>query len=295
MYHWYLDKDPKRIDRTVGVSPSHIVTMGMLKIIAAAITGIPLFVVVIGMAPVVALLSIPPILLLLFKTEDDGAKAQFPDQVIITGGSSGIGYGIAKECVARNVPKITLMARNLEKLKQAQGQLQALPNCSKSQIEIISVSVTDYDSLVKVAKDDMNIRKSDRVVLWNCAGVAYPSEFGKVPIAKFEQQVMTNQLGTMYLLRALLPHLNQGCIVLTSSAAGQLGVYGYTTYAPTKYAIRGFADTLHAELMRSHPKLSIQLAFPIDTDTPGYQEELKTAPAITKKLSESGGVACADK
>jgi 3-dehydrosphinganine reductase len=269
----------------------------MLKIASAAIVGIPCFVVAICMAPVVALLSIPTLAILLFRTEDDGVNATQPDQVIITGGSSGIGFSIAKECVSRGVPKITLIARNLEKLQKAQAELQAMPsNCNKStttQIEVVSVSVSDFDALQKAASD-LKIPPSDRVVLWNCAGTSYPAEFQKVPLPKFEQQVMTNQLGTMYLVRAFLPYLNKGCIVLTSSAAGQLGVYGYTTYAPTKYAIRGFAETLHAELIRSHPQLSIQLAYPVDTDTPGYQEELKTTPEITKKLSETGGVACAD-
>lgn len=274
--------------------------MSLLKIIPAAMVGIPFFVVAIGMAPVVAVLSIPMLAVLIFRSDDDGEKASQPDQVIITGGSSGIGFSIAKECVARGVPKITLLARNLEKLQQAQAELQALLSSdnssssrSSSKIEVVSVSVSDYDALTKAAKD-LQISSTDRVVLWSCAGVAYPSEFEKVPISKFEQQVMTNQLGTMYLVRAFLPYLKKGCIVLTSSAAGQIGVYGYTTYAPTKYAIRGFAETLHAELIRSHPQLSVQLAYPVDTDTPGYQEEMKTTPEITKKLSDSAGIACPD-
>ena len=280
----------------------------MLTIASAAIVGIPLFVVAIATAPVVALLSIPPLFFLVFRIQEDGTQSSttLPDQVIIAGGSSGIGLAIAQECVARGVPKITLLARNLTKLQAVQAELQAMSDTEggnkhknnnkkkKSQIDIASVSVADYEAIAKVA-NDMKIPKTDRVVLWNCAGFVYPTEFEKVPIAKFEEQVTTNQLGTMYLVRAFLPHLQQGCIVLTSSVAGQLGVYGYATYAPTKYAIRGFADALHAELIRSHPKLSIQLAFPVDTDTPGYQLEQKVVPAITKKLSETGGIVSAEK
>lgn len=282
--------------------------MSQFKIVLAGVVGLPCILAsAILVAPLLAVLSIPPLLLLLFRSES--SNAALPDQVIIAGGSSGIGLCIAKECVRRGIPKITLIARNLDRLKEAQAELEALAaafttittskhdndNNKKnvSQIHIVSVSVSDYEALSEMARE-LKIPITDRVVLWNCAGFSYPAEFDKVPIAKFEQQVMTNQLGTIYLVRAFLPHLKEGLIVLTSSAAGQLGVYGYTSYAPTKYAIRGFAETLHAELIRSHPRLGIQLAFPMDTDTPGYQEELKTVPAITRKLSENTGLSTPD-
>lgn len=269
-----------------------VINPSMLKIIAAGVLGLPCFLAAIAVAPIMAVLSIPPLLFLIFASEDDGDKAACPDRVIISGGSSGIGLSIAEECVRRGVSKITIMARNTTKLEEAKSQLESLVSKSSkktSKIDIVSVSVADHEALVKVA-EDMQISKTERVVVWNCAGFAYPTEFEKVPIEKFEQQVMTNQLGAMYLVRAFLPHITKGCVVLTSSAAGQLGVYGLTTYAPTKYALRGFAETLHAELIRSHPEVSVQLAFPVDTDTPGYQEEIKISPAITKKISETGGL-----
>lgn len=303
--------------------------MTMLKIITAGVLSLPCFVVAIGVAPVLALLAIPPVLFLLFQTEDKddnnggasaSASAVLPDHVIITGGSSGIGFSIAKECVKRGVPKISLLARDPEKLQTAKALLESMSNnkstattasgIAKCQVTICPVNVSDYEALVKTAKslynnnnNNNNSSKSDdkqqqlqqeRVVLWNCAGFAYPTEFEKMPIAKFEQQVMTNQLGAIYVVKAFLPYLTKGCIVLTSSAAGQLGVYGYTSYAPTKFALRGFAETLHSELILSHPQLSIQLAFPTDTNTPGYQEELKVCPEITRKLSETGSLVSPD-
>lgn len=215
---------------------------------------------------------------------------------MIAGGSSGIGLAIAKECVRRGIPTITLLARDVRKLQHAQMELEALAHSTTSSsgsttlttIRVRSVNITDAAELEQHAKD-LSIPSTDRVVVWNCAGFSYPGEFLTVPIEKIQEQVQTNQIGTLYLVRAFLPYLHQGCIVLTSSAAGQIGVYGYTTYAPTKYAIRGFAETLHAELLLSHPHISLQIAYPIDTDTPGYQEELKTTPELTKKLSETAG------
>ena len=291
----------------------------MIRIIVAGLLALPCFVVIIAVAPIVAVLSLPSLWLLLFRnprrppapddvpvpprTTTTTTHASHPDQVIIVGGSSGIGLAIARECVRRNISKITLVARTRSKLLEAQTELQALAqqqqqqqqHTSSSQIHIVAVDVTDYSALEDAAQN-LHLPTTEKIVLWNCAGFAYPCEFLKVPIEKMAQQVQTNQLGTMYVVRAFLPFLHSGCIVLTSSAAGQVGVYGYTTYSPTKFAIRGFAEALHAEMVHTHPHVALQLVYPIDTDTPGYQEELKTTPELTKIISQSGGaVATADR
>ena len=62
-------------------------------------------------------------------------------------------------------------------------------------------------------------------------------------------------------------------------------------YTPTKAAIVGFANCLQHELLTTKPNLHIQVAFPADTQTPGYEEELKMIPAITKALNETSGLA----
>jgi 3-dehydrosphinganine reductase len=261
----------------------------MLKIVLAGILSIPCLLVAIVAAPLIAFLAIPPLLLLLFRKESSGSSVVRPDQVIISGGSSGIGLSIAQECVRQGIPKVTLLARNAERLEEAKKVLEGLKSDAQT-IHTVSVSVSDYEALQKVA-NKLDLRPDDRTVLFNCAGISYTTEFEKVPVEQFQKLVQTNQLGAMYLVRAFLPHLHQGCIVLTCSAAAQVGVYGYTAYSPTKYALRGFAETLHAELIKSRPNVSVQIAFPADTNTPGYEEEAKMMPEITKALNESAGLA----
>lgn len=41
----------------------------------------------------------------------------------------------------------------------------------------------------------------------------------------------------------------EGHILFTSSAAGLLGIYGYTAYSASKFALRGFAEALQMEVM----------------------------------------------
>ena len=60
-----------------------------------------------------------------------------------------------------------------------------------------------------------------------------------------------NYLGSVYVTRALIGGMKRrrhGRIVFVSSQAGQLGLYGYTAYSASKYALRGLAESLQMEV-----------------------------------------------
>jgi len=61
-----------------------------------------------------------------------------------------------------------------------------------------------------------------------------------------------------------------GRVLLVSSQAGQCGLYGYTGYAASKFALRGLAESLQQELLPSG--IRVGMLFPPDTDTPQLQE-----------------------
>ena len=82
--------------------------------------------------------------------------------------------------------------------------------------------------------------------------------------------------------------LGSGRIVLVSSQAGQIGVYGYTSYCATKFALKGLAESLQMELARDN--IYVTVAYPPDTDTPGLAEENKTKPIETQLINETSGV-----
>jgi 3-dehydrosphinganine reductase len=83
-----------------------------------------------------------------------------------------------------------------------------------------------------------------------------------------------------------------GHIINYSSMAGYMGVYGYTAYGASKYAVRGFSDVLRAELKPKN--ISVSVVFPPDTDTPQLAYEDQFKPPITKILSGNAGTMTAD-
>jgi 3-dehydrosphinganine reductase len=79
-----------------------------------------------------------------------------------------------------------------------------------------------------------------------------------------------------------------GYIVNISSLAGVLGVFGYTAYGASKFAVRGFSETLRAEMKRY--QIGVSLAYPPDTDTPQLVYETQFKPVETKALSSGSGI-----
>lgn len=63
-----------------------------------------------------------------------------------------------------------------------------------------------------------------------------------------------------------------------------VGIFGFTAYCSTKFALRGLAESL---VMEVRPYgISVTLCLPPDTDTPGYAMEELTKPPETKALSQ---------
>lgn len=132
-------------------------------------------------------------------------------------------------------------------------------------------------------------------ILITSAGVAKPGYFEAVPVAVFERTMAVNYFGTVYALKAVVPGMRtrgRGSVVLISSAVGLHGFFGYTPYAPTKFALRGLAESLRAEL--NGTGVHVMIVYPPDTDTPQLAEENLTKPIETRAITSGGGLWSAD-
>ncbi|XP_078481319.1 3-ketodihydrosphingosine reductase-like [Ciona intestinalis] len=216
--------------------------------------------------------------------------------VMITGGSSGIGLEVAKEC-ARQGGFVSLVARNEQRLKQAKSEVE---EHLKGGGERQCVTILPLDVSESYEKVQEGIRKVEEKlgpvdVLVNCAGVSHAEVFEDTPAEKFEWLMKINYLGSVYCTKAVVSGMKlrkKGRIAFVSSQAGQTGVFGYTGYAATKFALRGLAETLQMEIKPYN--MAVTISFPPDTDTPGFHSEDDTKPEETRLISETAGLFSAE-
>ena len=208
--------------------------------------------------------------------------------VLVTGGSSGIGLATACLLASRGA-NVHILARHEEKLVEGLQQIKSFAIRDDQTFGILEADVSS-EILVNSAIKKLieNVGLPDLVV--NSAGVAHPGYVQGIEMKIFHWMMDVNYFGTVHVVKALLPGMMErksGYIVNISSMAGYLGVFGYTAYSASKYAVRGFSDALRAEL-KPHG-IGVSLVFPPDTDTPQLEYEEKYKPAETKALASSGG------
>ncbi|MDJ0633913.1 MAG: SDR family oxidoreductase [Xenococcaceae cyanobacterium MO_188.B29] len=205
---------------------------------------------------------------------------------IITGGSSGIGKATAK-LLAQQGANISIIARDRAKLDLAKQEIETVRVNSNQQVLALVADVakqSENKAAIRTAIEQLG----NPDILITSAGMAYPGYFADIPLEIFEQTMAVNYLGSLYSTRAVLPAMEtkqKGHIVLISSGAGLIGLYGYSAYSPSKFALRGLAESLRGELKTKGIKVSI--VYPPDTDTPQLVQENKTKPLETKKITAS--------
>lgn len=210
----------------------------------------------------------------------------YQKHAIITGGSSGIGKATAI-LLAKQGASITIIARDRDKLEKAKSEIEATRASPQQQIICISASVAEQvqiEQAITQAVEEIGIPD----LLITSAGIAHPGYFHELPLEVFEETMRINYFGTLYAIKSVLPLMikkQQGHIVIISSGAGLIGIYGYTPYSPSKFALRGLAESLRGEIKSSG--IDISIVYPPDTDTPQLAAENLTKPAETKLITGS--------
>jgi len=174
--------------------------------------------------------------------------------VIITGASSGIGKALAKEFSHRGA-KLSLGARRIDQLEILKSELK------NSEILCIQTDVSQESDCKKLI--DMTLDSFGRIdVLINNAGISMRALFKDMDLKVMHRVMDVNFYGTVYCTKYALPHLlaSKGSLVGIISIAGYLGLPGRTAYSASKFAIRGFLDTIRIEHL--HSGLHVLVAAP---------------------------------
>jgi len=218
--------------------------------------------------------------------------------IIITGASSGIGKALAYEYASKDFV-VVLAARNIDKLQEIQSDLKA--NSKECLIVKTDVSImSDCENLI-----EKTINKYQKIdVLINNAGISMRALFNDLELKVFKEVMDVNFWGTVYCTKFALPYLleSKGSLVGVVSIAAYLGMPARTAYGASKFAVRGFLDTLRAENLKNG--LHVLVAAPgftasnirnsaltadgsIQGGSPRNEDEMMTSEEVAKRIYKS--------
>lgn len=208
--------------------------------------------------------------------------------VFIVGGSSGIGLSAA-QLLAERGSNVIIFARGKERLEEALAKIERKRKREGQRFSYRQLDITRHEDVEKTMEEAVNDFGPPDILI-NSAGRALPDYFENISFQQFDQSMKIHAYGNWSTVKALLPYLKerQGYIVNVSSALGFMGVYGYSDYAASKFALMGLTEVLKSEL-KQHG-IGVSILCPTDTDTPGFEVENRKKPAETVAVSDSGGL-----
>ncbi len=198
---------------------------------------------------------------------------------LISGASRGIGAELARQIVAKG-GKVGLLARTTSDLEQLRSELGA--TCA-----VATADITNADELANAVKlVETELGPVD--VLVNNAGIGHHGAFLDIDVDEVERMMRTNYLGTVRLLKAVLPGMverRRGHVVNVGSIAGRIGAPFEAAYSASKFAVTGLTEAISVELAPFGIRCSLVNPGPVDTPffetrgTPYQRKHPKQVPA----------------
>lgn len=205
-------------------------------------------------------------------------------RAIVTGASSGIGRETALE-LARQGVDVVVVARREERIRQLVEQIRALGR----KAEPVVGDITD-PAIRQAALDVAQSKLGGLDILVNNAGVGATGLFEIGDPDRVRRVMEVNFFALVEMTRAALPLLKQGVrpiVVNISSILGHRGVPHNSEYAASKFAVRGFSESIRAEFSRLG--IDVLVVSPGTTETEFFDSVLenKTEPNWPKHKAVS--------
>jgi NAD(P)-dependent dehydrogenase (short-subunit alcohol dehydrogenase family) len=167
---------------------------------------------------------------------------------LVTGASSGFGL-LTSVTLAERGWQVLATMRDLNRREKLEAAAQDAGVLER--IELQALDITNSDQIGEVAKAVAG-RQGPLHALVNNAGFAVPGFADEVTDTELRGQFDTNFFGTVAVTRALLPQMRRqgfGHVLMVSSISGRLGYPGVSSYAGSKFALEGWAETLRYEML----------------------------------------------
>ncbi len=178
----------------------------------------------------------------------------------ITGAASGIGRALALELAARGCD-LALADRDEAGLQTVAVEIAKAHSCK---VTIHRVDVGELSEIEAFAQAATSNHPSLNILI-NNAGVAVLGQFNEIDQAQFEWLMNINFWGVVHGTRAFLPHLArqpEAHIVNLSSVFGIIAPPGQTAYSASKFAVRGFSESLRHELQIAASPVRLSVVHP---------------------------------
>jgi short-subunit dehydrogenase len=210
--------------------------------------------------------------------------------IIILGASSGLGEALSFRLIKQKI-KLSIASRREQELKNVKKKCNELNN--KSTCDYYIVDITNESDIKNLFEKAIKKNGFPSLII-NCAGIAHPGFINELKMVTYKSDMDLNYFGNLKLLREIINQykINIGTIkddiidiVCVGSCLGIIGSIGYTSYCPTKFALKGLLDSLRCELINT--KIKLHYYGPSNMLTPGLVQENKTKPKIVSDMENN--------
>jgi len=185
--------------------------------------------------------------------------------IVITGAGSGLGKGLALQYAKKGSTIILIGKRQpplltvTDQIKQLGGRAFAYP-----------LDIRDYAAVQETV--EQIIKKHSVSCLINNAGVGHFGPLSTLSHEQINDMIETNTKGVIFMTKAFLPHfhsLKEASIINIISTAGLRGKVNESVYVASKFAIRGFSESLVKELANTN--IAVTAVYMGGMDTPFWE------------------------
>ena len=199
--------------------------------------------------------------------------------VVITGGTGGIGLATAHRLVAGGA-RVLVTGRNAEALQAARDALGARAIAVQSD----TASVADIDELARRAQTEFDALD---LVFVN-AGITRWIPFADVDVDRYEEIFAVNAKGAYFTVQKLAPLIRRGgAVVLTTSVTDVLGFPLTSVYAASKAAVRSMTRSFARELLDRGVRVNAVSPGVIDTDVLVKAASQEASDQVKRQVAET--------
>ena len=179
--------------------------------------------------------------------------------ILITGGSQGLGRAMALRFARDGTAGLSLVARNRDQLSKVGDEVRKL--APKSDVVIIEADVSKPRDIERIVATTLAQFKGHLDVLVNNASTIGPSPMPNLldyRVEDFRQVLDTNLIGPFLLTKNALPSMIErgGSIINVTSDAGQVGYPGWGAYGISKFGFEGMSQTWASELEETNVRVN---------------------------------------